>query len=689
MASSYQSFADIGDDSSVLIHVLPENKGGPRLWQQYIHDLDFFFTKIYRYYQKSGFKCLVIGRVLELCQFAFVVLFTVFLYNFVNYPVLFKDKPPLNLSLDSKVTISDVIRKPCDVQIGGLETFLLVAAFLFLFIKTIKMIHSVYVYYAIKLFYQEALHITDCSQFSWQEIQTRIIQAQHQCSLQEGQLNELYIYNRILRQKNYMIALLNKNLLPIHFKVPFLGEYTYLPKGLEYCIELLLFKGPFAIFENSWKLKDEYKSYVKRQMCASRFAKNCLLLAIFNVILSPLILIWQILYLFYAYAETLKRDPSYIFASKNWSIYASLFCRHFNELDHQLNDRLNKGYRPAAKYMNSFTSPLMEVIAQNLMFVAGAILAVLILLTVYDEDVISVEHIITIMAGLGVVIAAARGFISSDVPMKYTKAELNSHILQHIHYSPHRYSPYSLQAHSAMSKIFQYKVQAIIEGLLSPLITPYILFVHLRPKSLEYIDFFRNFTVEIAGTGDVCVFAMMNIKANGNPTWRPEESVQKDKKIDIQPATEEQAFQPTPSVTTVPQNLVTENGKLELSLIHFKLTNPGWEPQESQKYFIDYITSKSLIREYEEEWSIEEETQSSVPFNLNASMLSESGLNRSFAKYIDDKYMNNADLTISLSTRYLYNHSAKVDKSLRESYRSEKDPLISHYAGHSSHSRMD
>ena len=36
---------------------------------------------------------------------------------------------------------------------------------------------------------------------------------------------------------------------------------------------------------------------------------------------------------------------------------------------------------------------------------AGAVLAVLVILTVYDEDVITVEHVLTIMTVLGAVVA--------------------------------------------------------------------------------------------------------------------------------------------------------------------------------------------------------------------------------------------------------------------------------------------
>jgi len=48
---------------------------------------------------------------------------------------------------------------------------------------------------------------------------------------------------------------------------------------------------------------------------------------------------------------------------------------------------------------------LVAVIARNLAFLCGAVLAVLLLLTIYDEDVITVEHVLTIMTVLGAVVA--------------------------------------------------------------------------------------------------------------------------------------------------------------------------------------------------------------------------------------------------------------------------------------------
>jgi autophagy-related protein 9 len=48
-------------------------------------------------------------------------------------------------------------------------------------------------------------------------------------------------------------------------------------------------------------------------------------------------------------------------------------------------------------------------------FATGAILAVLILLTVYDEDVLNVEHMLTTITTLGVVVGVCRSLIPDEV----------------------------------------------------------------------------------------------------------------------------------------------------------------------------------------------------------------------------------------------------------------------------------
>lgn len=90
----------------------------------------------------------------------------------------------------------------------------------------------------------------------------------------------------------------------------------------------------------------------------------------------------------------MKRDPG-VLGIRCWSQYGLLYMRHFNELDHELQARLNRAYKPAVKYMESFSSPMGAVIARKLSFLFGGVSTVILLLFMFvDEDVVHIEHIL-------------------------------------------------------------------------------------------------------------------------------------------------------------------------------------------------------------------------------------------------------------------------------------------------------
>ena len=93
-------------DQPHMIHIVPEQ--GKSKWS-HIDDLDSFFSKVYEYHQKHGFTVMMLQEVLELLQFIFIVCFTVFLAECVNYPLLFREEP-FKPKDDHKMTLYDVTR---------------------------------------------------------------------------------------------------------------------------------------------------------------------------------------------------------------------------------------------------------------------------------------------------------------------------------------------------------------------------------------------------------------------------------------------------------------------------------------------------------------------------------------------------------------------------------------------------
>uniref|UniRef100_A0A8C4E9Q6 Autophagy-related protein 9 n=1 Tax=Dicentrarchus labrax TaxID=13489 RepID=A0A8C4E9Q6_DICLA len=537
----------------------------------HIENLDLFFQRISFYMVQNGFTCMLLGEIFELVQLLFVVGFTVFLANCVDYDILFANKF-VNHTDSSKVTLPDAFL-PVDVcsariRDNSFVIFVLIISGVFWLHRLVKFIYNVCCYWEIRSFYINALKMTmsELPYATWQEVQARIveIQKEHQICIHKKELTELDIYHRILRFKNYMVAMVNKSLLPVRFRPPVLGECVFYTRGLKYNFELIFFWGPGSLFENEWSLKQEYKRGGNRLELADRLASRILWIGIANLLLCPVILVWQILYAFFSYTEVIKREPGSL-GARCWSLYGRCYLRHFNELDHELMSRLSKGY----KYMNCFLSPLLTVVAKNVAFFAGSLLAVLIALTIYDEDVLAVEHVLSSITLLGVCITVCRSFIP-DKHMVFCPEQLLRVILAHIHYMPDHWqgNAHRYETRDQFSQLFQYKAVFILEELISPVVTPIILIFCLRRKSLEIIDFFRNFTVEVVGVGDTCSFAQMDIRQHGHPAWMSEGK------------TEASIYQQA------------EDGKTELSLMHFAITNPQWHPPQETTHFISQLKER-------------------------------------------------------------------------------------------------
>ena len=100
-----------------------------------------------------------------------------------------------------------------------------------------------------------------------------------------------------------MVAMMNKSLLPSTIKLPLLGEVVCLSRALRYNIELILFWGPWSPFENNWHLREEYKRSAKRIELANRLSNQIFWVAVANLILCPIVFMWQLMYFFFSYVD--------------------------------------------------------------------------------------------------------------------------------------------------------------------------------------------------------------------------------------------------------------------------------------------------------------------------------------------------------------------------------------------------
>ncbi|KAK2562122.1 Autophagy-related protein 9A [Acropora cervicornis] len=359
----------------------------------HIENLDEFFIRIsfqqfydgfniYEYHRHNGFMCILLNEIFELMyvgilfnQFVFVVLFTSLLVLCVDYDTLFNFKNP---------TFSNVVGFHKIQHMEPAIVACLTLAFIFWLIRLARIAIHFFKLLEIRAFYKNALGIpeSELNNLQWQDVQKRLIEVQkvHEMCVHKEELTELDIHHRILRWKNYMLAMQNKSVISCSYNFPLVGERAFLTEGMKYNLKLILFWGPGSPFQNNWKLHEEYRNPANRFALSARLSRHIFWIGVANFILSPFILLWVILYSFFTYAEMVKRHPD-SFGARKWSSYGRLFFRHFNELDHELDTRqvntimckkdeshlstrLGKAYEPASKYMNLFVSPFLAIFAK-------------------------------------------------------------------------------------------------------------------------------------------------------------------------------------------------------------------------------------------------------------------------------------------------------------------------------------
>uniref|UniRef100_A0A6A7FR36 Autophagy-related protein 9 n=1 Tax=Hirondellea gigas TaxID=1518452 RepID=A0A6A7FR36_9CRUS len=205
---------------------------------------------------------------------------------------------------------------------------------------------------------------------------------------------------------------------------------------------------------------------------------------------------------------------------------------------------------------------------------AGAILVLFLAMTLFDDDFVKLVHVWSIILIVGFLMKASSAAIPDD-NVVFIPEVMMKRILSHIHYLPRKYEGkvHTSEVRDDFSQLFQYKFVFIIEEVIAAISTPFILFFCLRHRAEDIVKFIHNFTVDVEGIGHVCSFAQMDLKKHGSAFWQPD-------------APESGETRPVP-------NYKPDDGRTELSLLHFTCNNPDWKPPKSGTAFITKVQGRA------------------------------------------------------------------------------------------------
>lgn len=535
---------------------VPPKERALYLWANIVN-MDEFLIDVYYYYRGKGFSNIIAGRVVDILILVFILSFTTFLSWGIDYDYFFNR---WSSNLDINLRLADLVipgffwhRVPFSVKV------LLLGFGAYICLRLIQLYFDFrYRLAELSNFYHQLLNISndlELMTIPWLAIVERLMALKDYNTLTSSRshlpphfindlsskvrLNAHDIANRIMRKENYMIALVNKDIMDLSIPVPPIARSVFSNKAvltrtlewnLKICINNFMFNDNGQINPNI--LKESSRNQLAHEL-SSRFK----MAALINLALCPFIVIYFVLLYFFRYFNEYKLNPSSLLGLRQYTPWAEWKLREFNELPHFFIKRLHLSVGPANTYINQFPGGSLVTNAMSLVnFLSGAILAVLVIMGIFFDDeehnfwsfelsqnrstlfYISVFGTIWAVTSnslnVSTVTNSAENLNSQGVSFFYDPEASLRYVSQFTHYLPSSWNGklHSVEVKNEFCELYSLKIIIIVNELLSLILTPFVLWFKVSHNSLAIVDFFRDYSIHVDGLGNVCYFAMFNFE---------------------------------------------------------------------------------------------------------------------------------------------------------------------------------
>lgn len=490
-----------------------------------VENLDNFLADVYDYYILKGYWSIILKRLLNLLTVAFVIGFCLFLTQCIDYS-----------SVKGSSKLSEILVRKCTVRMGFVPNLILwLATFVcitrcfqyVLDLRRLKHLHD---------FYLHLLNIpeSEIQSISWQEVISRLMalrdsnpnirtaqnpQSRRFMFTQSKQRMDAHdIANRLMRKDNYMIAMMNKEIIDTTLAIPFLGNRQFFTRTLEWHLNYCIMD---YVFNSQGQVRQLFLKDTHRKALSEGLKRRFVFAGTTSLIFAPILIIYFVVQNFFQHFNEYQKDPAQI-GSRQYNVYAQWKFREFNELWHLFGKRLKMSHPFATRYINQFPKDKTVQAARFVTFVSGAIVSVLGLATVLDQEnflgfeITNGRTTIFYLGIFGSIWAIARGMLP-DENMIYDSSYSMEEVIEFTHYRPAHWEGrlHTVEVKTEFSQLYQMQIVVLMEEILSMIFTPFVLWFSLPKCSDRIIDFFREFTVHVDGLGYVCSFAEFNFKKAG------------------------------------------------------------------------------------------------------------------------------------------------------------------------------
>tara|TARA_B110000495_G_C23032460_1_gene615336 strand:+ start:461 stop:1948 length:1488 start_codon:yes stop_codon:yes gene_type:complete len=320
-----------------------------------------FLNKLYYYYVNNGYYNIISSEIVNIFTSSFLIFYTIFLYNCIDWHTLFTMKEETHLN-----ELVDITKF---FKLNVFYWILFIIFVLIVFCKILNLINSIHEYKSIKLFLNDKLSITDkeLSIIKWNEIIEKM-----QKKYNNNDINIYYINNKISCKSNYLITLIDKDVLKL----------TYMNQIMEWNLIFCILN---SIFDNDMKFNKKFLELDKEFI--EIIKQKLIFITILNFIFMPFIITYLFFYYLFKYGEKFYSNPQ-SFVSRNWTLIAKWKFRNYNELYHEFRDKFIKSQKPSDAYSLLFPNKIIQTFSRFFIFVLSSLFVILVFISIINEHIL-------------------------------------------------------------------------------------------------------------------------------------------------------------------------------------------------------------------------------------------------------------------------------------------------------------
>ena len=542
-------------------------------------NLDRFFSRLYQQFVGKGFLGILCARIAN----ALILLFTIWMSGFL---LLCVDWQCLRTTCAENAEHCDIVRDCVVIRhpLRGSKRFIkdaivcsyLALATAYLCWNMARLVHDLPELREMREFCRKKLGLSDREFWTvtWVEIVERLVHVQETGALRLNRkgrnavLDERDIVARIMRKENYLIGMINKDVVNTRLELLSIlcKKDAWLTKSVQSNFDLAVFNWMFD--EKFHVRKDFYDVEALRR----RFKT----LAVVNFFLSPFLAIFMTFYFVLHNAERFYHQPSAV-GTREWSSIGFWRMREFNELPHFARWRLTAAHKYATRYVSQFPNPITDICAKFVTYIVGAFAACALLLALVDDRLLNAyignRDVFWLTASLGAILATSRAFIVEE-NVAFEPNLAIARVVAHTHHFPKhwRKSAHKLEVKNEFTnELFPLKATTFFDELIGIFLCPFVLWYPLSDSAGDIIEFVRNSTSRVVGIGDVCSLSVFDFSKHGNKRYGANTNARK--------------------------HMRSRQGKMEKSFLSFTEAYPDWNPGDHGNEVLDNLRRFAIKHE--------------------------------------------------------------------------------------------